>query len=393
MSAPEHSSRRAGRWRRILARTLTVIGVLLAFVALFANFIRLQLLDEDEFRETSAELIENEAIRDQLALTLVERLYDNVDVKQEFESQLPEDLQALAGPLAVGSRQLAERAAEALLARPAVQTLWIEASSTAQQALVDVLEGGGDVVSTEEGVVVIDLRELVLRLSEELGVGARAAELIPEDAGQVVLLESDELGAIQDLTKALKAMALWIWVLALIAWALAIWLARGYRRIEVRAIAVGLVVVGVGVLLLRTLTGNYLVSELVKTESAEPAADAVWDIITRLLKDAGWTMTIIGIVALVGAWFTGPGRRAREARELAAPYLARPGIVYGGYAILVLILVWWGPTAQWRHWLSALVMIALGAIGLEAVRRVTAHDFPDAVAADSSGPAPRQPEG
>jgi hypothetical protein len=366
----------AGARRRALARLLTVIGAVIALAAILAGFIRLQFFDTGEYRTTSELLIENAAIRDGVATVLVDRLYANVDVKQELENKLPEDLQALAGPLSLGLRQLAYRAATELLARPATQELWVAATTRAQERLVFVLEGGGDAVSTEGGTVSVDLRELLVRLSEELGIGQRAVERIPEDAGQVVLVESDQLGLIQDVVKALKKVALFLWALPLVLWGVAIWLARGYRRVEIRAIAAGLLIVGFGILLLLKLTGRYLVDEVVQHETNSAAADAVWSISTRLLNDAGWTVVIVGAFAFLGAWFTGPGSWASGARRRTAPYLARPGIAYGAYAIVVLLLVWWGPTAQWRNLLSALVMIAIGAIGLEAIRRTALVGVP-----------------
>jgi hypothetical protein len=384
-STPAQPKPPAGRWRRILARVLTVIGILLAIIALIANFVRSQLLDTDQFRETAALMIQSEPIRNQVAATLVDELYANIDVKQEIEDQLPEDAQGLAAPLAAGARELAVRAAELLLERPRIQRLFIDAATLSHAELVAVLEGREGVVSTTEGRVVLDLRELVVRLGEEIGVGGTVADRIPAGAAEIEILESDELETAQEAVDVLDAVALWFWVLALVAWALAIWLARGYRRVEVRAIAAGLLIVGIAVLLIRTLAGNYLVNELVTTESVKPAADDAWSIVTRYLKDQSWTVIMIGIFALVGVWFTGPGRTARSAREALAPYVRRPEIAFGAYGVLALILIWWGPTDQWRSFVPVVVMVALGAIGVEAIRRQVAREFPAAVAHDLYG--------
>jgi hypothetical protein len=383
----------AGPRRRVLARVLTVIGVVIALAAILAGFIRLELFDTGQYRTTSELLIENTAIQESVAATLVDRLYTNVDVKQELQSELPENLQALAGPLSLGVRQLANRAAAELLGRPAVQGLWVAATTRAQERLVSVLEGGGDFVSTEGGTVSVDLRELLVRLSEELGIGQRATERIPQDAGQVAVVDSEQLGLIQDVVKVLKKVALFLWVLPLLLWGVAIWLMRGYRRVEIRAIAGGLLIIGFGILLLLKLIGNYLVDEIVQNEANSAAADAVWSISTRLLRDAGWTVVIIGAFAFLGAWFTGPDNRAQRARAWATPYLRRPEIAYGSYAILIFLLIWWGPTAQWRNWLPATVMVAVGAIGLEAIRRTTLSEVHGAGEPPASLPRPPKQAG
>jgi len=78
------SPRPPGRGRRTLARALVVVGVLLAVVSGLANFVRYEALDNDQFRETSRLLISNEEIQGQVAATLVDALYTNIDVAAEL---------------------------------------------------------------------------------------------------------------------------------------------------------------------------------------------------------------------------------------------------------------------------------------------------------------------
>ena len=86
---------------------------------------------------------------------------------------------------------------------------------------------------------------------------------------------------------ALDFVASWLWALILVAWALAVYLVPGRRRQEIRAIAIGFVVVGVLVLLVRRLAGVYVVDHLVNTATARPAARDAYDIVTRHLRDTG----------------------------------------------------------------------------------------------------------
>ena len=100
----------AGRSRRVFARALVVVGIVLAIVSALANFVRYEALDESQFNETSRLLIANEEIQSQVAGALVNGLYENIDVSAELADQLPPNLQALAGPIAGISRELADRA-------------------------------------------------------------------------------------------------------------------------------------------------------------------------------------------------------------------------------------------------------------------------------------------
>jgi hypothetical protein len=368
----------AGRVGRVAARILTIVGVVLVVVSILANFVRREALDTERFRDTAGELIASDAVRDQIAVTLVEQLYANVDVSGSLEQRLPEDLKSLAGPIAGLSRELADRAALALLDRPRVQLLFVEAAALAQRELVRVLEGGSDALATEGGDVVLNLRPLVLRLGERISVVGDLDERLPETSGRIVILRADELETAQELTRLLKTVANWIWALALAAWAAAVWLARGRRRVELRAIVLGLVVVGVAVVTIRRLAGVYVVNRLVEAESVKEAADAAWGIITDLLADAGWTVFFVGLVALGGVWLCGPGRRATAWRRSLAPYLRRADIAYGTLAFVLLLLVLWAPTAQFRFFTNVVVICALALLGLEALRRQVVREFPDA---------------
>src|SRR5215207_6849173 len=93
------------RAHRRLALALIVVASVLSFLAIFALWANRQLLDADNWAETSSELIENDAIRTQVATFMVDEVYANVDVESElqqaFEQLLrPGTAQALAGPAA-----------------------------------------------------------------------------------------------------------------------------------------------------------------------------------------------------------------------------------------------------------------------------------------------------
>src|SRR3954453_23916838 len=95
--------------RRFAIRALLVGSTDLAVVAIFAVWLNRQALNADNWSQTSSELLDNPAIRTQVAGFLVDQVYDNVDVTGEVRQALPPRLAPLAGPAANGLRQLAER--------------------------------------------------------------------------------------------------------------------------------------------------------------------------------------------------------------------------------------------------------------------------------------------
>src|SRR5918995_4630342 len=97
--------------RMVLVRVLVVVGALFAVLSLLAGYVRYQALDTDTVEETAGELIANEEIRDQIAATLVDQLFANVDVEAGLEQPPPPHPQGPAGPLARAPRLGADRAA------------------------------------------------------------------------------------------------------------------------------------------------------------------------------------------------------------------------------------------------------------------------------------------
>ena len=86
-----------------------------------------------------------------------------------------------------------------------------------------------------------------------------------------------------------------------------------------------------------------------------------------------------GIVLVLGAWLTGPTRAATAIRRAAAPYMREPVLAYGGFAVVVAIVVfWWSPTPATRNPVLAVLLVVLLALGFEAARRQTVKEFPDA---------------
>jgi len=355
-----------------------VLASVLAFVAILAVWANRQLLNTDNWTNTSTELLENRVIRDQIGVFLVDQLYANVDVSAELREALPERLQPLAGPAAGGLRQLAERASKEALSRPRAQQAWADANRNAQLALLAVLEGDGSVVSTEGGDVVLDLNALLGQMQERVGIGGRLQDRLPASAAQITVMESDRLATAQRGLKIIRGLPIVLVALSLALFALALALAPGWRREALRAYGIGFVVAGALALIVQDQAGQALVNALTQTAAVEPAATAAWTISTTLLVQAAWATIGYGVFMVFAAWLAGPSRPTVAVRRAVAPYARHPGVAYAGLALFVALLLWWAPTPATRDPALALILIALLAIATEALRRKLAREHPDA---------------
>jgi len=200
----------------------------------------------------------------------------------------------------------------------------------------------------------------------------------------VTILKSDDLKMAQNVTHWLEQVANFVWILALACWVGAIWLARGRRRQEVRSLGIGLFVVGVLVLVSRWLAGKYVVDNIVQSDSVRPAVSDAWYIITQSLAAAGWVALSIGVLVAAGAWLVGPGEKATAARASMAPFLRRAEIAWGAWVLGMALLIWILPIQVFR---TTALLLVLGAIGFEVLRRQVAREVP-AESALEQPPAP-----
>jgi hypothetical protein len=232
-------------------------------------------------------------------------------------------------------------------------------------------------VSTEGGVVTLNLRDIIRNVADQIGIGEEVAAKIPADAGRIVILRSDQLDTAQNGFQLLKTLAWVLPLLTLVAFGFAVWLA-GERRRAVRGVGIVLVVVGVLGLLAARLTQNYLVTSLVAHKSDREAAESAWNILTDLMRGSFRVMVIVGILFLIAAWLAGPGRRAVAVRRSIAPAFRSRVWAYVGLAIVTLFLLFNGQVSDFTRFLFVAILVALGATWIELTRRQTMLEFPDA---------------
>jgi hypothetical protein len=374
------------RRRAIAVWALIVLASLLALVSALTVWSKQQLLDTDKFTSSSAKLLANDEIRATLSSRLVDLLNERVDVQSQLEQKLPPRAKGAAPAIAAAIQNSAGQVINAFLGTAQAQQLWEQANRRAHGALVNVLEGkDAGPVSTANGDVVLDLRPLIKRVAERLGVGERLKERAPPDAGEIVILQSDQLDAAQTGVRVLKALSSWLALLVVALLALAVYLAHGKRRTMLEAVGFALLTVGFLLLIVRRFLGDWIVDSLVKVESSKPAVHAIWAIETDLLRDLALALAFYGLFALLAGILAGPSRLAVGTRRWLAPtWRERPYLVWLVAGFLFLVFIAWGPAGGSRRFLGVLILAALVALGLEVWRRQTLREFP----ADAEAPEP-----
>jgi hypothetical protein len=388
------------RAHRVLVPVLLVLATIVGVAGAFAVWVNRQALNTPNWASTSGKILDDKQVQAAVSAYIVREVFSNVDVPGALQKTLPAQLQPLAGPAAAGLQQLAGQLAPRVLASPQAQAAWVQANVAAHKQLLKVLNGGGPVVSTQSGVVTLNLHTLASELAATLGVSSQVAAAqsklqgstgasvraaaqqrlgitLPPATGQLVILRADQLRTAQDVANGVKGLAIVLPAVAILLFALAVYLARRRRR-TLRTTGWCLVLIGVVLVLIRRIGGDAVVDGLVKVASNKPAVHDVWNIATSLLYDLAVAMIVYGLVFVVAAWLAGPTRPAIAIRKALAPALRdSPAVAYLVVGGVLALVVLWGPTPAFRNIWWILVFVALLALGVTMLRRETAIEFPD----------------
>jgi hypothetical protein len=369
--------------RGALVWSLLVLATILMFVSSLTVWSKRQLLDDQAWADSSTQLLENAEVRGAIAQKLSDGLFQRFDVEAQLRERLPPRSQRIAPVLAATLQNtVGPAAADRLLQRPRVQTLWENINKRAHAGVVKVLEGkdlgkNGN-ISTANGVVTLDLRPAITRLATRLGVEDKLKANADPSAGQIVIMKSSQLDAAQTAVKILKALSSFLVIAVIALYALAIYLARGRRRLLLGAIGGSLVFVGLVLASLRHFLGGVIVDSLVKTEANKNPVRVIWSLETSVLRDIAVILVVYGALVLLATVVAGPNRPAVAVRRWLAPsFRDHPIAVWATAAAVFLILLAWGPTAGDRRLLGVLLLAATTAVAIEALRRQTLREFPE----------------
>lgn len=358
-------------------RFITALAGILTLLAILSTWVDRQVFDTQEWGDTSLKLLQNPEIQQQIANYAVDELYANVDVDKELKEILPGDLKELSGVAAGGLRQVADKGALEALKNDQVQNLWRNANEAAHKTLVDLIEDKNEIVTTTGGEVRLQLKPLIVEIASQVGLGEQARNNIPDNVGDIEIVDSEEISEIQTIARLIHGTAFVTALLAIALIALAVYLSPGYRWLTLLWLVVTLIVVALLVLVLRSVAGNILVPELA-TPDVQPAAHAAWDIATELLKSIAWTVIWSAVLLLALAWLISPNKAAGKTREfLAVPFGKYPGPTFGLIGLVAFVFLIMG-VGDGREFLIRLEIVLFAGLGAWFFRRQLMLEYPDA---------------
>jgi Short C-terminal domain len=366
-------------------RALIGVTTLLLIVANFAVWANRLLFNPDNWATTSTQLLQNPNIRSTTANYLVDQLYANYDVAGVIRSGLPPRLEPLAAPAAGALRSASVEVVNRALARPRVQALWEQANRAADRTFIAVVNGGKGPVKVNQGVVTLNLGAILDDVAARLGLPSNLSAKLPPNVANLTIIKSDQLKVVQNGGQAIKGLALWLTILVPVLYALAIVLAKGRRRRTLMTVGFAAAFAGLAVLVGRSILESQITTSLTTDAALRPAIRATIGIGTQLLSEVAGACVFIGLILVATAWFAGPARLARIAREAVAPFLREDAVASYAITLAIMALIFlWDPIPATGTPAGIITFTLLALLGTTLLTRQTAQEFPDARAGAAS---------
>lgn len=375
MTAPKPAAARPVNSHRVLVPVLATIGLICILLSTVSAWLRDSALDTGVWGDQSAQLLQKESVRNAVATYTVDQALTRTDARDAVANSLPPRLQPLAAPATAAIERLATEAVARALTLPRIQQLWVAANERTHRQLVDFLEGKTTRLQASNGDVQLQLGPIIANVAESVGGNAQAvsqAQSLPP----IVVLRSDQLGAVQTMVSWIRVLSIWPLLIGVAMLGIAVRLSHGRRRQTVRGIAVGFVVMGVALLAARRIGGGVLVDSLTSSDLARPAAEDTWAIYTSLLAESAAAGIAIGLIGLIGTFLAGPSHIAWSLRHRAAPVVRdHPLAPHAVLAVVLLLALAVSPLGTPRRAIGVVLLAAIMFAGLEALRRQSVQEL------------------
>ncbi len=321
--------RRRGRGRTVASVALVVIGLVLAPVAVAANWAESQLADTEAFVGTFAPLAQDPAVRAFVIDEVMTAVEQQVDFEQTtsdvFDAVdqlgLPPKASAALGalkrPAALGLQSLATTVVTQFVESPAFADIWAQALRVSHQQLVAAMtnDPSAALSISSSGELAVQLGPIIQAVKQAMvDQGLSFADAIPAVDVSIVVAKSDSFG---QLTLAYGlAVSLGMWL----PWIALAFLAAGVAAAKRRTVTLFWTGLALGVVMV--LLGIALrIGNLVTVASIAPryvpidAAGVIYDTVTSTIASTVTALAVLAFTVMVIAWAVGPFRPAPALRR------------------------------------------------------------------------------
>ena len=333
------SKPRRRRIRRSVVAVLVALSCLLVLLSTTEVWAHRTLLNTGTFVGTVAPVFEDPAVASAVAARATDELFTELNVQARLRDALPPKASFAAAPVTNATKGYVAGQLTSVLTSSQFQAVWTAALTFTHQQLVAVLRGQNTAaLSTSGGYIVLNTvpvinqalgkvsglasdlagkpvtlptitsadppQQAVSKLSGALGVP------LPSNFGQITLVKSSDLAAVQRGVKAFDRLTLVLPLVAIAFIALSLWLSVNRRRTVLQ--------LAVGVSLLMIVERRVVIHEQGALASAshnpQVAQSVLGDLLHGFFVLSAWVLGV-ALVVLVIAVLSGPYRWAVALRS------------------------------------------------------------------------------
>ncbi|MDN5764140.1 MAG: hypothetical protein L0H41_17755 [Microlunatus sp.] len=321
---------RRSRGRMVVAVVMILLGVLLAPVAVVTGWAKWTLTDTDRFVATYAPLAESPAVQTYVVSETMKAVDEKVDlngltqqlvdglIKLGTGPRATQALRALQGPAATGLRSLVQDGVTTFVQSDQFANVFAQTLRATHRQLDATLGNDPDAVLTlgSDGTLGIELGPIIARVRDDLiERGITVATRIPEVNREIVLVQSDQLPAVQVAYGLTIAIGTWLpWaVLALLIGGVLV----AHRRSRATVAAAGGFALVMALLAVLLAVGRVAALNVVPASVLPGTVTGLfYDTATTAMRSTAIAAAVIGVAVALVAWLGGPSRTPIRLRSV-----------------------------------------------------------------------------
>lgn len=360
--------------KRILAGffwLLASLGIMVGGVTLWAHQ---SVLTSDGWTSIVSEVASDPEVIENTSTVIVERISENIGLQERVVDVLPGEMDLIGATITDRVEAAIAGGVARVASTDTFQEAFVNVNRLANDAAMRVIRGGGDVVSSDEGSIELNVFPLIgaaLTGLQDAGFIDESREIpdlteyqpdeenvarleslldrqLPDDLGTITLVDSERLGNVQTAVRNFDAITVALLLLTLLAIALALWLSAARVRM-VLWLAIGAIV---ALLLGRGFT-RVIVEDITGALREGPEGATVKAVIDATVEQLLWFTFAIIVIALIVAglamWYqrheaqavaaeAGEPIERRTLREWLRANLRT--ITYAGLGIIAFAVLW-----------------------------------------------------
>ena len=304
--------------RRIAVALLIILGCLSLAFANVATWARDTVLNTDAWVAAVGPLSKNPAVAATISDAIVTGISDELGVTPPEGPGLLVQLGILEKPLVEMIQEAASEAIAEVIVSDEFNEIWVTANEVIHSALVSVLTGDNPFLYAEEGIVYLDLNQLLNEILELIGLGALALFDVGGDVARFPLIESETLAEIQRALRILDNLAL-LSVLVMFLSFVGAWALSKWRKNTVISIGISSSVTMILFLIVYNVAEALLLSSIIDPLLYDLMSEVV-GVLTSGLVTQSVLLLVLGLVIAGIAWVWGEraGGKADGEKEIEA---------------------------------------------------------------------------